>query len=90
MEDKRTNIFEFLTEHFKFKELKKTELVETPQLQFRYLILSWLFLFFVNVTALWICWNNISFIKSFHEITYSESIFLYVLVKTFFKGFFHS
>ena len=62
---------------------------ETTPIAKKYIALSWLVVFFANITILYFGWNYaVSLIFKFPLINYYQSILLYAVSKILTRGFF--
>ena len=88
MEDKRhSNFYEFLLAN---SELTNNKTAETkPKPQSKYVLLSWLVIFFSNTLVLWLSWNYVvSSEFGLPVLSFIQSAALYAAMKTLFRGFF--
>jgi hypothetical protein len=84
MEDNKKNSFyDFLLAN---SEVNRQE---TNPIEKKYVVISWLVVFFANTTILFLGWNYaVSLIFKFPLINYYQSLLLYAVAKILTRGFF--
>lgn len=82
--EKKSSFYEFLAAN---SSLVSKEKEQKPKQH--HIMLAWLLLFFINSALLWTCWNYaISFAFKVPNITFLQSLSIYVVAKILSRGFF--
>jgi TRAP-type C4-dicarboxylate transport system permease small subunit len=84
MEEKKKSFYDFLLANSELTSKKPEQ-----QIKKHYLAISWLMIFFANISILWLGWNYaVSPMFRLTPISFIQSFLLYSVVKVLTRGFF--
>jgi hypothetical protein len=84
MEEKKNSFYDFLLANSQLTSKQPEQ-----QIKKRHIVISWLVIFFVNISILWLGWNYaVSPLFNLTPISFIQSLLLYSAIKVLSRGFF--